>query len=105
MHTKGPWEVGTYGNHDLEIQGGNRQIAILKRLGNTDTEEGDNARLIAASPELLAAAKALLKWVETQNSPFRACPVCGAGTTEQHNENCAIVLGRAAIQKAEGVKK
>ena len=80
-HTPGPWLVsyntfdsgedhGIYKDGDFDIKG--LQIAVVSGLptsSNTTTEdEGKaNAKLIAAAPELLQAAKDLLQIVKLYN--------------------------------------
>lgn len=70
QYTPGPWAVGPYGS-DLEIQGGGIQLARVRttRAGVDELAEpravpipeaGANARLIAAAPDLLAAAQTIL---------------------------------------------
>jgi hypothetical protein len=73
MHTKGPWEVRETrdgmtvrkSRKRLEIvykcQGGGEQVIVGKHTG-LDCLTGDNARLIAAAPELLAACKAISRY-------------------------------------------
>ena len=87
-HTPGPWNV----EHDTEII-----AAEGKRIAEADTrsinfvngEANANARLIAAAPDLLAAAEALLEEAR-QFFP-----------TVSGN---AITIGEAAVKKARGEK-
>lgn len=76
-HTPGPWsEPGTFGATRFEVQGGNRRVAVVDTI--------EDARLIAAAPELLDALEGLLN----------ALP---SATTHP-----AIAQARAAIRKATG---
>lgn len=99
MHTPGPWTVSehaddaaqglpAYGILHLAGQYGQVEIIPTRTLAESD------ARLIAAAPDLLEAAKAMLF-----EHPY-ACrtnqPACKAGTCADHKL-------RAAIAKAEGL--
>ena|GEM_PF-2879439 len=62
-HTKGPWEAG-----DSRIWSATQEIAEVKRVATNGDysaivlatkEQEDNARLIAAAPELLEACSAI----------------------------------------------
>ena len=70
-------------------------------------EVGDaNAALICAAPDLLAACKALLSHTRIDATISRwECPICGADSSEmfdvRHSADCAVVVARAAIAKAE----
>ncbi len=76
-HTPGPWsEPGTFGATRFEVQGSNRRVAVVDTI--------EDARLIAAAPELLDALEGLLN----------ALP---SATTHP-----AIAQARAAIRKATG---
>lgn len=66
-----------------------------------------NARLIAAAPELLAAAKEIALAAITVGD---GCAICGADldsgiTREPHFAGCAVFLCEAAIAKAEGTTR
>jgi len=93
-YTKGPW-VATLGMSGLirGIRGeGGKNVVNFNGISAPASEEGqDNARLIAAAPELLEAARQALsdlEWIEKQK----------AGT----NMQASILILRAAIAKAEG---
>lgn len=88
-HTPGPWEIRDLSsdeipNGDIAICGSGAEISIIKGSDayhpGWNSEREANARLIAAAPELLTAAK-------------HALPGC-VGESEK--------LLRAAITKAEG---
>lgn len=82
-HTPGPWRMGQEGN--LRVYGpDNTSSAGLI----AETFNRENARLIAAAPELLEACKAALAEAEERDEDLGA--------------NCWPEL-KAAIEKAEGV--
>lgn len=97
-HTSGPWHVGGSASSKTPIQKYDYarvwakdgaavcEISIRRQLGTkgASQEELDNARLIAAAPDLLAALKDLL-------------PMWGSGIAEPW-----VIRARAAIAKAEG---
>jgi hypothetical protein len=103
MHTKAPWKVtsksGEWSNR-AEIVGGNgflKDVAVCLRVFSSDRKrtvddkEADaNARLIAAAPELLEAAKNL--WKSLPEGIFADLP-------KSNNELFALMK---AIAKAEG---
>lgn len=91
-HTPGPWVVrsidGSLGT--IETADGTLQVAQAQELSATDRNAGslervDNARLIAAAPDLLEA----LKWL---------LGLPGAQETDPH----AARFAAAAIAKATG---
>jgi hypothetical protein len=83
MHTPGPWKVENNKPHVYSVLGYDN-FPIVWEMGGINTLE--NARLIAAAPDLLAALKAMKQ--STQDN------------------NCGLVRAReltdAAIAKAEG---
>jgi hypothetical protein len=70
-HTPGPWELAwEQGKHGVVASAaGGKLVAII---GNNTPDDGNepirlaNARLIAAAPELLEAAKLVLAWYEAE---------------------------------------
>jgi hypothetical protein len=94
-HTPGPWKYGHSGdNFWIAPQWDGRKVALVTwGMGETVAEGRENAALIAAAPELLAALKALVACCETYPA-FQ-------------KESNPITFGRmdaalAAIAKAEG---
>jgi hypothetical protein len=84
-HTPGPW---THEVHQLsEGFSGIVYAANGMRVG-TDHLSEDDARLIAASPDLLEACKALVRFVDSHGS--------------EHINRVPFAAARAAIAKAEG---
>lgn len=63
-YTPGPWHIGMKpGPIVYDDKGG--EIADCRSISNERNENGHNARLIAAAPELLEALKELKKWWNT----------------------------------------
>jgi hypothetical protein len=92
-HTPGPWSVGDEDrNGQVLVEG--PQFSICKChhhcVGTIELEMRDNAHLIAAAPDLLAACKALM---ETHHGYH-----LGVGPCICHAHEAA----KAAIAKAEG---
>jgi len=65
-HTPGPWSVEKYkepyNNHLYTYHVLNEESLIVAKCGTGDFEIPDNARLIAAAPEMLEALEAVLGW-------------------------------------------
>jgi hypothetical protein len=65
-HTPGPWEVNHYRNYEGYSISAAKRGCIAERWYPTELDEqenaemADNARLIAAAPELLEALKGIL---------------------------------------------
>jgi hypothetical protein len=72
-------------------------------MADCEDEDWDNARLIAAAPDLLAACKAVLATADTPCQPDHH------GLCQEHNlepiETCWVLLARAAIARAGGEEK
>lgn len=81
MTTQGPWiEPCNFGASRFEVQGDGKQVAVVNKI--------EDARLIAAAPELLEALQSLIDMdVSYQRGPVVAEAVDNA---------------RAAIAKATG---
>lgn len=105
-HTPGPWKAVKVGNTKVtqaviaDTQYGFHLIATTHPIPieNTGRQE-ENARLIAAAPELLEALEAIRR--EPQG-----CPMCDAGVLRNKDKNhwpdCPYEMARAAIAKARG---
>lgn len=95
MHDKGPWTI----QHDEEPRNLAPQVAVVGPLGyavalcgRTDSrEENDNARLIAAAPDLLAACDKAESELERME----------AATGKPVAEDVILAI-RAALAKARG---
>lgn len=93
-HTEGPW-INNGGRIETKKH---RPLAVVGEVNNQSFEDTANARLMAASPDLLEALRPLAAWAENERRRHRA-----AG-----EENEAEYMGRladaarAAIAKAEG---
>lgn len=88
-HTPGPWEnIGT--KKASHIFAGGKQIARVPVMSH---EEGANARLIAASPDLLAALKAMVAAFDATGE--RLYSLTGGPTSRE--------LADTAIAKADGL--
>ena len=97
-HTRGPWvAVANPGRepvtHYVTTGDGLFCIADLPS-GSTCTAE--NAALIAAAPDLLAALRLALDTIASLHGHY--CPDCKGGCPDLET----IAIGRAAIAKAEG---
>lgn len=95
-HTPGPWEPITDKHGEVVVYEAvtRANLDICKMGGNTN--DGANARLIAAAPDLLEALKGLLA-VAPSKAPAAGLIV---GIEEKHK--AAIAGARAAIARAEG---
>ena len=90
-HTQGPWEVWPHGK-DRQICIGHLESHsnLVRAICEVDMDDVANARLIAAAPDLLAAAEALLG-----HRFYRA-----SGLSDSHAELLGAL--RAAIAAAKG---
>lgn len=99
-HTPGPWRVSTCnGNHVLKDNDNHKSKfhGTTIMVANCDYQQTSvggskqaNARLIAAAPELLEAARAVLAWIEDhQDEQWR------------HDHEASAEMLRAALAKAE----
>ncbi len=94
QHTPGPWSYHANGdaNHYCILREGKRWVVSFLQNGEIWTPEQEaNARLIAAAPDMLAAAKLAL-------API----IFGSVETGRHIPRAAWDALRAAIAKAEG---
>ena len=70
-HTPGPWkfrnENGQEGTFNIQTVLGGEILALIDRGWTRDDEHEANARLSAASPDLLEACKAVLETMNTDD--------------------------------------
>ena len=103
-HTPGPWEITGPNVRESKSRGLLFVQSCPFADAEPDADEQDaNRKLVAASPDLLRVAKALL-----QRGPVgieSECHWCGReGEDTEHcsSDDCMGTLARAAIAKAEG---
>lgn len=94
-HTQGPWEYRLSNTPDCEYYHVHGPKGV--RVAVTKTE--DNARLIAAAPDMFAVCKALV--ATDCDHDCRICPKTEWGK-EKHDPYCPFALAYAAIEKAKG---
>lgn len=100
-HTPGPWE--SFGPMRFTVYGGDPKvrIAVIDYCTGADSAEHDaNARLISAAPDLLAALRSNLEYLELKAQGFAAQyppDHCINLTVSRQLEQT-----RAAISKATG---
>lgn len=90
-HTPGPWTLAE-ATATIPIKGANGKTVASVRYGPTDL---DDARLIAAAPELLAACEAWIDWRE------RLAGKDATRTSAEHGMKLHADMV-AAIAKAKG---
>jgi hypothetical protein len=109
-HTPGPWEAAFYDTHEFEIHDPTDGTALAvvpiptiqngERVGanreRSIEEIGANARLIAASPDLLAACKAAVAAFDRADRESRPFADNWADLRE------AAEVARGVIAEAEG---
>ena len=83
-HTPGPWTMRAK-DSGYSITGNGVSVARIDRTSATGPEQAANARLITASPDLLAALRAYL-------------------SDDPETDNARDTIARAAVAKATGVK-
>lgn len=95
-HTPGPWHIRF---HDIE-EDHNHVVAsdytTPIALVETGEDDGSDAQLIAAAPELLIALHRMLLLVEYHNCIYDMC--------SSKSTLCPIQAGRVAITRATGFK-
>lgn len=104
-HTLGPWKViDLRGNLSVERVDANGAgvCAVIQPIGEDASEEDRaNARLIAESPNLLAACEAMVEAMTTAYP--NGLPVQQGTLCEEQDWNTSIRLARLAISRARGL--
>lgn len=94
QHTPGPWEVDRVkhqGEPELVILSVvSKAGANIANLWSFDPSDYANARLVAASPDLLAACNAFLAVMDGEDEP------------SNEDVERALIATREAVAKAEG---
>ena len=104
-HTPGPWEIVLEGN-DHVIRG--ERYFVAEIIGIDGYQEYDNARLIAAAPEMLAALKAVRDHLQRASFDYSNGATDPLGQFDEGNvygwkaHNELVAQLEAAIAKAEG---
>lgn len=93
-HTPGPWHAKT--NHFIMATEKDPKVIaeIVDDPAFPDGTQTANAHLIAAAPELLAALKLIMPWVEPDDPKL----------TNSDEARRDLAVAEAAIAKAEGTK-
>ncbi len=96
QHSPAPWRIRRLGDglvrEILDADGRPVLVVMIDREDIRRDAEG-NARVAVAAPDALAACKALVAQVDDEDCP------CGNGPS--HEDDCALVMARAAIAKTE----
>lgn len=102
--TPGPWKL--VGREVLGRAFNGAWCLICKVSGGTPQHADNNARLIAAAPDLYEALKAITAHMDRAGGDadgMPECPWCKAGPDgDDHRGDCELLTARAAIAKAEG---
>jgi len=93
-HTPGPWHI----SNGVQIRSTKHQIAKVWMMRNG--EGNDNARLIAAAPDLLEALKEIADHHESQRELWSSEENADADQAEYHEDRRNFAL--ASIAKATG---
>jgi hypothetical protein len=102
-HTPGPWEVHHWGDNEGDIHGSDGKVVCVMRDGATPQEEdweGD-ARLIAAAPEMIAALRDAVDFINGHNECLSPAT---HGSDQEWIDYCVSLHKSCAdvIAKAEG---
>ena len=108
-HTPGPWQALVIRDDEgdrlvFNIRTADGHLAICDGMGSSDDfpdweESEENARLMAASPDLLAACEGVVRDIEAEHGPHdqEHCP--------NHHHSlplCFYCVAKAATAKANG---
>ena len=102
-HTPGPWHtVSVYADTEVQTQDG----ALVAVVTPVRCESAENARLIAAAPELLAALLLITQAdpciAKTTDDELRAAMEDEGEEQEVREQARAFLAARAAVAKATG---
>lgn len=99
-HTPGPWVIrGSNRWGDLTVE---PAAEPPKEITVANVPRQEDAALVAAAPEMLAALKAI-EWAAAHEDGYNVCPFCSARYRKRgaaHRDTC--IVGNA-IAKAEGL--
>lgn len=124
-HTKGPWEAVPARGYEKRgwvevVAHRNRPVVVVDAFERHSCDESEcpechhgvritpeDARLIAAAPELLEALEGLADIEDKSFADNCYCACCGEHPAHGqpfggHADNCALVAARLAIAKARG---
>jgi len=95
-HTPGPWDVRTWGDGSSE-DGFTNVVSDTEQIHIASDVLEENARLIAAAPDLYEALKRLEYWFDTDQEIIDAM---NTDERADHMRQAGII--RAALNKVEG---
>lgn len=96
QHTPGPWRQWGWIIERVYIESPGVEVGGIVKIATVHRADGDNtanARLIAASPELLEALKGMIKL---------GYDICYTYSGDQDAYDAAMNAAEAAVRKAEG---
>jgi len=95
-HTPGPWTAKFFRNTGLEVRGQDTRL-VYEITEPLDAEDGANAHLIAAAPEMLEALEKAADLISAE--------YCSHGDgCDENKKACYISDILKVINKARGVK-
>ena len=109
-YTPGPWQIQKYVNYEGWSIWGSEDGCIAERWYASPRDNSENARmqanaaLIAAAPDLLAAAEEVMgrSYLISPVTGRQLCVECSVYVGEEHSADCYIPALTAAIKKAKG---
>lgn len=93
-HTPGPWQANKRHNGWDVYAPDKRVVAEIYRVAEPEICEA-NARLVAAAPELLEAAKRFIAWIDSGKRGFPSESKLDAAVTETRTAVAKATTGQA----------